>query len=115
MKNINKTITEYHTLLKQLLDSQGFTLKELNRDYKRNITYSKHNVKGVYVLMDETDNIVYSGKTDTKTILDRVGKQHVYGGASSDLRDLLGRPPLEELYRYKCKYIRIDDETPFGS
>lgn len=100
-------INKYKGLLNKLLNSQVYTLGELNNDFRKNKLNSKHNVPGVYIIFDENNNIVYAGRTTSKNIIDRVGNQHIYGGAGSDLRDLVGRPPVNEILKYKCKYLKI--------
>jgi hypothetical protein len=102
-----EVINKYKDLLDKLLNSQTYTLEELNNDFKKNKLNSKHNVPGVYIIFEENNNIVYAGRTTSKCIIDRVGNQHIYGGASSDLRDLVGRPPVSEILKYKCKYLEI--------
>ena len=105
MKNISTTIKNYERLLKRLLSSESYLIRDLDIDKKQH--KPKHNVEGVYIILDKKDTIIYVGKTISKTILDRVGSQHVYGGSSSDLRDIIGRPKIDEIFKYKCKYIEI--------
>lgn len=101
-------INKYKDLLNKLLNSQIHSLEELNNDFKNRLN-SNHKVPGVYIILDQNDVVVYVGRTSTKNIVDRVGNQHVYGAASSDLRDLIGRPLVSEVLKYKCKYLEVRD------
>src|SRR3989339_508808 len=104
-KSLVKIIEKHKKMLDKLISADCFFLKDLNIDFWKN--NKKHRVEGVYILLDEKNKIIYSGKTSTKTILDRVGNQHIYGGSSSDLRDMLGRPSMMAVTKYKCKYLEV--------
>lgn len=108
-KSFNKVIRKYEMLLSKLLNSRSFLLKEINDEFKKK-TSSNHSVAGVYALFDKNDAVCYAGKTRDKFIIDRVGNQHIYGGASSDLRDMLGRPEIGRILEYSCRYVEIRDK-----
>lgn len=108
MNNIITVINNYRILLNKLLNSESYFIEDFNINFKDNQKQSKHNIKGVYLILDKNNEVIYAGKTNS--ILDRLGNQHVYGGSGSDLRNMLGRPNIKEIFQYKVRYIEIKDE-----
>ncbi len=99
------TLDEMKSKLMRLLSSPSHRVSEII------VSPTKHGVPGVYVIKtpDESE-VVYVGRTSTKSIAGRI-KDHHTAGTSSDLNGMLKRfnDYPQKSGDYIVQYLKVDD------
>ena len=100
-----------HALKQQLLNLLGSPVTDIERVI--NDPSSKYKVPGIYAisLPGDQDDIVYIGKTNTKTIQGRI-KDHVSIKETSDLSGMVKRDPSlpQAVLSYHVRMLQVPEE-----
>ena len=107
-----ENISNQKDLLIKLLSRRSLSIAHIRREKP-----SSFNVKGVYIISKPDDqDIVYAGKTNTKTIIGRIS-DHMTANTKSDLKimlnDFRGYPKDAEDYMVRCVEINDMRERAF--